>query len=254
MTIKEVFPNPTVKQVIFQIRFPNLFSMENKIGDFQLKIMKQFPESALLYRRQVIFADVGPKVKIEESEAQAHQEAGKKIWHFESRKNFELNVTSDSLDINSRYHKTYKLKGGERFRDIIKSAVDSFLQVTSIPVVNRIGLRYIDECPIPKKDNKTFRSYYNSVFPLDRFSLADAKELDFKTVVRRGPYYLRYIESLQTVGDVSKLILDFDGFAENVASEDYLKVTDSLHKIISEEYEQTINDPVYKFMRKGKGS
>jgi hypothetical protein len=29
ITIKEVFPNPTVKDVIFQITFPNLFSIEN---------------------------------------------------------------------------------------------------------------------------------------------------------------------------------------------------------------------------------
>ena len=31
MAINEVFPNPTVKKVIFQIRFPNLFFIESKI-------------------------------------------------------------------------------------------------------------------------------------------------------------------------------------------------------------------------------
>jgi len=34
--------------------------MESKIGDFQMKIMKEFPESALLFRRQIVFADIGP--------------------------------------------------------------------------------------------------------------------------------------------------------------------------------------------------
>ena len=47
----EIFSNPTVKKVIFQIRFPNLFFIENKIGDFQLKIMGMFPESKLIFRR-----------------------------------------------------------------------------------------------------------------------------------------------------------------------------------------------------------
>ena len=32
MGIKEIFSFPTVKQVIFQIRYPNLFIIENKIG------------------------------------------------------------------------------------------------------------------------------------------------------------------------------------------------------------------------------
>lgn len=38
MPINEVFVNPTVKQVIFQVKFPNLFFIESKIGDIQLKI------------------------------------------------------------------------------------------------------------------------------------------------------------------------------------------------------------------------
>jgi hypothetical protein len=45
----EVFPNPTVKTVIFQIRYPNLFYIESRIGDIQVKIMDDFPESSLLF-------------------------------------------------------------------------------------------------------------------------------------------------------------------------------------------------------------
>lgn len=252
MSINEVFPSPTVQEVVFQIRFPNLFYMENKIGDLQLKIMKEFPQSALLFRRQLLFADIGPEGKLENIPSDSGKEAGKKIWQFKSNRNFQLNVLSDSLDITSQYHKTYNLEGGDKFRDIIKFVFDCFFEVTSIPIINRIGLRYIDECPIPAKDNSTFRSYYNSTFPLDRFNFADVNEMDFKTVIRKREYYLRYIESLRKVGDEYKLILDFDGFAENIAPEDYLAVTDDLHTIISEEYERTIKEPVYQYMRQRK--
>jgi len=252
MSINEVFNNPTVKQVIFQIRFPNLFYLENKIGDLQLKIMKEFPQSALLFRRQVIFADVGPEGKLENIPGDLDKEAGKKIWQFKSNKNFQLNVLTDSLDITSQYHKTYNLEGGDKFREIIKFVLDCFFEVTSIPVINRIGLRYIDECPLPSKDNDTFRSHYNSIFPVDRFNIAHANEMDFKTVTKKGEYYLRYIESLKKVDSEYKLILDFDGFAENINPEDYLTVTDDLHTIILEEYEKTIKEPVYKYMRQKK--
>ena len=34
----EIYPNPTVKRVIFQARFPNLFYLESKIGDLQLLV------------------------------------------------------------------------------------------------------------------------------------------------------------------------------------------------------------------------
>ncbi|MBL7135472.1 MAG: TIGR04255 family protein [Candidatus Marinimicrobia bacterium] len=252
MSISEVFPNPTVKQVIFQIKFPNLFYMENKIGAFQLKIMNEFPQSALLFRRQVVFVDIGPEGKFENIPADLDKESGKKIWQFKSNKNFQLNVLGDSLGIVSQYHKTYNLEGGDKFRDIIKFVLDYFFEVTSIPLINRIGLRYIDECPLPSKDNDTFRLHYNSIFPVDRFNIANANEMDFKTVTKTGEYYLRYIESLKKVDSGYKLILDFDGFAENINSEDYLTVTDELHTIILEEYEKTIREPVYQYMRQKK--
>ena len=103
MPINEVFPNPTVKQVVFQIRFPNLFYLENKIGEFQLRIIKDFPDSSLLYRRQVLFVDMGPQGKLEDIPG----EEGQKIWQFKSPHQYELNVLSDSLDVTSQFHKTY---------------------------------------------------------------------------------------------------------------------------------------------------
>lgn len=253
MSIEEIFPNPTVKQVIFQIRFPNLFYMENKVGDLQVEIMEKFPESRLLIRKQVVFADIGPGVKLSDIQGDLglDEDTGRKVWQFKSDKDFQLSILSDSLDITSQYHKTYNLEGSDKFRDIIEYVLDRFFRITSIPIINRIGLRYIDECPLPSKDNDTYKLYYDSAFPLDRFNLSDATEMDFKTVIKRGEYNLRYIESLQKTGDKYKLILDFDGFAVNISSQDYLKITDDLHAIISDEYERTIKDPVYEYMRQG---
>jgi len=252
MSIDEVFPNPTVKQVAFEIRFPNLFYLESKIGELQVKIMEQFPESALLFRRQIVFADLGPSAKIQEVEEQVDKEWAKKVWNFKSPKNFESDVSTNSLVMRSAHHKTYNLEGGDKFRDIVKFVVDNFLNVTSIPIISRIGLRYIDECPIPSKDNSAFSSYYDSAFPLDRFDLADANEMDFKTVINRGQYHLRYIESLRKIEDRYILVLDFDGFATNIAPKDYLTTTDNLHMLISDEYERTIREPVKEYMRKSK--
>lgn len=253
MAINEIFLNPTVKQVVFQIRFPNLFYIENKIGEFQLKIMNEFPESTLLHRRQFAWADVGPDVKLTEIESKLEKEpAGQKIWQFKSPKNFQTNVLSNTLDITSSYHKTYNLEGGDKFRDIIELVLGKFFEVISLPIINRIGLRYIDECPIPSKENSAFRTYYDSAFPLARFDLADAQQMDFMTMVKKGNYYLRYVESLRKVQEEYKLILDFDGSATNVSPQDCLMVTDNLHQLISNEYERTIKEPVKEYMRKPK--
>lgn len=249
MAIDEVFPNPTVNQVIFQIKFPNLFYIESKIGEFQLRIMKEFPISNLLFRKQVVFVDLGPEAELKQV-SEEFEDKTKKIWQFESPKKYTLNLLNNSLDITSSYHKTYNNPGAEhRFRDIIEFVLKNFFDLIQIPIINRIGLRYIDECPIQVKNNDMFRSWYNATFPLDRFNIQDAIEMDFKTVVRRGNHFLRYMESIKFIGDECKLILDFDGFSEDIESTNYLSVTDELHTLIVGEYERTIKGPVYDYMR-----
>jgi uncharacterized protein (TIGR04255 family) len=80
-----------------------------------------------------------------------------KIWNFGSEDGVELNIHTDSLDISSTLHKTYNNKTvAIRFRDAVEFAMNSFLEVVNIPKINRIGLRYIDECPVFKKDQNWF--------------------------------------------------------------------------------------------------
>ena len=167
MSNGEIFPNPTVKKVIFQIKFPNLFYIESKIGELQLKIMGEFPESRLVNRRSMVFVDMGPNEKPVEIPENMPREPSQKIWAFKSTKNVQLNVLSDSLDIASEHHKTYNNpESTEKFRDVIESVLGSFLKIVNIPIINRIGLRYIDECPMPhNKDNESFKKFYNSAFP-----------------------------------------------------------------------------------------
>lgn len=252
MNIAEVYPNPTVKEVVFQIIFPNLFFLENKIGDIQLAIMSKFPISNLLYRRQVVFADIGQDVTLTDMQKDLDTEKGHKIWQFKSSEGYQLNILNNSLDISSKHHKTYNNEGGDKFRDIIDFAISNFIRITNIPTINRIGLRYIDECPIPKKSNTTFKRYYNTALPLSRFDISLSDEMSFSTITKINNYKLRYSESIVETNDGPKLILDFDGFSENINSSEFLSTTDDLHSIISNEYNKTIKDPVITYMRKAK--
>jgi hypothetical protein len=73
--------------------------------------------------------------------------------------------------------------------------------------------------------------------------------MEFATVVKRGKYKLRFIERLVSKGNRYSLILDFDGFGTNIKSQNCLKVTDALHDLILKEYEKSLKEPVYKYMR-----
>ena len=128
--------------------------------------------------------------------------------------------------------------------------MDNFLSTTAIPTLDRIGLRYVDECPLPAKDNDTIKSYYNSAYPVERFNLANAEEMIFRTVEKKDDLKMIYMEELRKIENDYKLILSFDGFALKVPANNYLEITDRLHDLITNLYEQTIKGPVYEYMRK----
>lgn len=252
MPENELFLNPTVKQVIFQIRYPNLFYLESRIGEFQIEILEHFPNSSLSIRKPIFFADLGSEAKIENlPENMRDTEGARKIWNFSSPKNYDLHVMNDSLDIASNYHKTYDNKDVEtRFRDIIEFVVNKFLLIMKVPIITRIGLRYIDECPLPKKNNETYSNFYNSAFNMEKYTLDEALEMEFKTVVSRDKFSLRYVEMLIKEGENYKVILDFDAFSQSIRANEYLDVTDKLHEIVASEYLRTIKEPVKESMRK----
>ena len=102
---------------------------------------------------------------------------------------------TDSLDISSEAHKTYNNQGSPiRFRDVIEFAISNFLAVTKLAIFTRIGLRYIDDCPLPAKDNEAFSSWYNTSFPIIRFPIQDTEQMLFNCLVKRGDYSLQYTE------------------------------------------------------------
>ncbi len=251
MPIDEVFPNPTVKQVIFQIRFPNLFYIESKIGELQVKIMQEFPESSLMLRRQIILADMESEIKIEDIPEAVKSEAVKKIWQFASPRNFKLNVLGDSLDISSEYHKTYDHPSSEnKFRDTIEFVLNHFMEVMKVPIINRIGLRYVNECPLPSKDTKTYNDYYKTALNLNKFKIEEADESTLRIVVRHGEHFLNYVEALRKKDDQYIVILDFDAYAQSIKSDQCMAVTDDLHAIIIKTFLASIRQPIFDFMRK----
>ena len=107
----EVFPHPTVKEVDFEIRYPNLFSIENKIGDFQQRIIAEFPDSQQVFHRQMLFADVGPEGKLTGIPDQLGP--ARTSWIFKSKQQNEVRVTTNSLAIISTHHTTYNNQTSE---------------------------------------------------------------------------------------------------------------------------------------------
>jgi len=251
MPINEVFPNPTVKKVIFQVRYPNLFYVSQKVGDFQLAIMDLFPNSALAYRARAMFINASPEhlqdlaTRVSEGE---DDDARDRIWEFSTLDEMtKVELHTDRLTIVSEEHKTYQL-----FRDVIQTVVDAFLdRVVRVPKFTRMGLRYIDDCPVPGLEHDKFTEWYNTTLPLNRFCLLDSELLQVRAQATFGANRLLFSETLsRDAAGQPSLVLDFDGYATDVQTEGWLERADALHELILAEYERSVREPVYEYMRK----
>ena|SRR5271157_3587790 len=253
MPSSEIFPNPLVKQVHFEVRFQNLFFVEARIGDFQVRVMKYFPQSELVHRRSLMLL-AGTDDSIQDlAKKQQSSDSVDKVWQFKSLSGTTLAITNKSLGIISEQHKSYNQGGDNSFRTIIKMVVDHFVEVVKIQTVLRIGLRYVNEGPIFDRSAERFINCYNSILPLNRFGLENAVGMDCVVLVNTENCQLRHLESLKMNGDRGQLVIDLDASVENVPSEELLGRTDHLHEKISKEFRETIKEPIVEFMRRPKG-
>lgn len=246
MSIKKVYPRPTVKQVIFHIQYPNLFYIESRIAKIQLKVLEKFPESAMLVTTPLVFSQPGIKPIGESGDAEPQQLA-QKIWQFISPRGYMLEIASDHLAITSNMHKTYQGDDPDKFREVIEYCLAAFSKQVELSYVNRVGLRYIDECPFPTKDTGTFNDSFHSAINTGRFPLEATEEYYFRSVKNVGEHKILYQE-VMTSQKPGVIILDFDGFAARTEYPEILATTDELHKIVAAEFEASVKEPIIKYM------
>lgn len=253
MAANEVFPTPLVKQVAFEIRFPNLFFLESRIGEFQVQVMKDFPQSDLALRRNVmIIAGNAESPQLQELAKQQSSEAIEKIWQFKAESGMRLEISTRNLVLVSEKHSSYH-EGEKSFRSIVDKVLSEFFNLTQLPIVLRVGLRYTNECPLFDRTTKTFDECYDSILPVDRFGLENLSQANCVAVAKTDEMQIQRMETLRfstPSGDI--LVLDLDASAENIASDKVITTPDKLHDLVAKEFRDAIGRPVIEYMREKK--
>jgi len=246
MTVSaEIFPKAPLKAVAYEVKFHSLFSIPEAMGKFQLEIMDDFPKASQLYTTPFVVMEEGvPKFPPRSSDKitityQFVSETGKTT----------VAVKLDSLSITSEEYKSYDDPSSVKFKDVINKVVTKFVDVVQIPKFTRIGLRYIDHCPLAKKTNQYFKEYYEPPFDIQKYSVDDLIEGSIAIRSKKEKYNIFFqCQIAQDKGEY-KYIMDFDAYAENVNSDDFLTVTDQLRDLDRNEFFSNITDNFIEYMR-----
>lgn len=238
----EIFANPPLHEVAFEIRFPLLFYMNQKIGDFQLEIMDDFPKSSQIFEQEFAIDGKDMAIKGNENPIQS--------WHFENESGkTKIAIYPNKLYIISNEYKSYNHPSGEKFRDVIENIVALFIKQVPIKNFTRLGIRYVDHCPLEKLENEYFKNFYTPLFDMDRYKLKDVIESKMLFRVKKDDYQLLFQSGIRKIGNSYKYIMDFDGYAANVEANNFINVTDNLKLLIKNEFLSNITDNFKDYMR-----
>lgn len=243
----EIYPKAPLVEVAYEVRFPSLFYIHQMIGELQLELMDDFPNPSQ-YEGIQFTIEMGepgvPKLSAEDTEKP------KTCWQFKNESGkTRVRVNLDRLSIISNEYKSYNQPGDMKFRDIISKVISKFTKKIPVKKFTRIGLRYIDHCPLEEKTTSYFANYYLPIFDMDNYKIEDLIESHSTVRVKRDRFGLLFQCGINKVGNDYKYIMDFDGYALNVDVSNYLSVTDDLHIMLDNEFNSCTTEKFKQYMR-----
>lgn len=122
-------------EVIFQLRFPTILSINSKQpADFQEKIRKEYPffDEGIEEQNELLINTNGNSAQVKSSQ--------NKNYSFVSvDETYKVNLTSTFIAISTRKYTQW-----EEFSEKVRRVVKAFQETYEVPFYTRVGLRYID--------------------------------------------------------------------------------------------------------------
>lgn len=125
--LDEVFPRPAVREVAFEIRFAPRFRVNAELWKLQDQLVDQYPEASV---EPVMFQPSGPILNVNVFQ---NQSTGKVI-----------KVSQENFVIASTRYTCF-----EDFKDEVVKRTEDFRAAFGLTMVSRVGLRYVNNVPLP---------------------------------------------------------------------------------------------------------
>ena len=233
--LSEKFPNPPLKEVAYEVRFPALLRIENEISQYQDRIREDFPEVG-----KTIGGLISPTGGI--------IGPGEVSWQFRNDDiQLQLRVKNNSLALISTSYKSF-----DDFLPKIKECTESFLDTYQIPYVTRIGLRYIDDFCFGDDAMEEFEKFFIPAFNSEIINSKDTVDHRIEIRQRKGEHFLTLRTVMAKDGEgITHYIMDTDSYhdSDKVNKEDIIGVVNELHSNVLEEFHRFVTDDFVLHLR-----
>ncbi len=190
----EVFPANPIREVDFEIRFTPRLRVQAEMWRFQESVVADYPdvglESALLPSGATLNVTV-------------FQNVGKARLIKVSPQNMAL-AFSAYADF-------------EDFKEEVLKRSTEFCNIFDVLSLTRIGLRYVNEIPLPTQRAESMTKYVNPLVEFERIPLGSVQQFALQLSAQVGDHMIQ-VRTAMLSGPIRTYILDIDAYTETVKS------------------------------------
>jgi uncharacterized protein (TIGR04255 family) len=137
----------------------------------------------------------------------------------------------------------------EEFKDEVLRRTEEFCQTFDITPLTRIGLRYVNEIPLPTQETESLRTYIRPVVQFDRIPLETVQQFALQMSASAGSHMI-LLRTALLPGPMRFYILDIDAYTETVQPPERIAtLLDEFHDTVQKAFLSHVTEEYKKVMR-----
>jgi len=222
----EVFPANPIREVDFEIRFTPRLRIQAELWRFQEELVSEYPDVSLESTIQPTGAAVNVTV-------------------FQNPRTARLiKVSPQNLAIAFSAYSKF-----EDFEEEVLTRVGKFCEIFEVTSLTRVGLRYVNEIPLPTQESQSLTRCVRPLLGFDRIPLDAVQQFAAQIVASAGDHMVT-VRTAMIPGPIRTYILDIDAHTEVIKpAQDVAALLESFHHTVQRVFLDHITDEYKEIMR-----
>lgn len=224
--LEEVFPANPIREVDFEIRFTPRLRVQAEMWRFQEKVMTEYPEAGL---ESAILPNAATlSVTVFQNQAKARL----------------IKVSPQNMALAFSAYANF-----EEFKDEVLKRSGEFCEIFGVTSLTRVGLRYVNEIPLPTQEAESMSKYVRPLVAFDRIPLKTVQQFALQ-ISATTTEHLVLVRTAMIAGPIRTYILDIDAYTEVVKPASEINaLLDQFHDTAQRVFLDHVTDEYKKIMR-----
>jgi uncharacterized protein (TIGR04255 family) len=190
--LEEVFPANPIREVDFEIRFTPRLRVQAEMWRFQEELVEEYPDVGL----ESAILPNGTTLSITVFQNQ--------------RKARVIKVSPHNMALAFSSYNNF-----EEFKDEVQRRTSNFCGIFEISSLTRIGLRYVNEIPLPTQQPESITKYVRPLVEFERIPLHSVQQFAMQVASQLNDHMI-LVRTAMLAGPVRTYILDIDAYTETI--------------------------------------